>query len=421
MAIRGMIANTSGSVLYVVVDDTLYQVAPNGDRTDLGVLYTRRGTVGMRIGLYQLVVVDGPNCYVYDTQTKVFTVNTSEGWLGSKTVEYIDGYFTFTQPNTQNVYVSVNEDALTIDPTHIAEAFASPDKLIGQVSVGRALLIFGEMSGEVWQNTGGANPGDAPFERNSGIYLEVGLLAPYSVGEVDNTIFWLGRDQHGAGIVYRLEGFTPRRVSTMALEQKIQKVMRNGEDVSDAVAYAYQQDGHSFYVVQIPGLPTTWCFDASSGQWHERAELVQGDYEQHRGRHHAYCFGKHLIGGENGIIYEYDPALNTNAGDVLVRDRVSPHQATKSMRRIRYNKFELDCTIGHGVAGQSEAKVMLRYSDDGGKSWENAWRHATLGAVGEHRARARFMRCGSARDRVWQVRCTDDTPFAIIEAEIEAN
>jgi hypothetical protein len=75
--------------------------------------------------------------------------------------------------------------------------------------------------------------------------------------------------------------------------------------------------------------------------------------------------------------------------------------------------------VGFGVDGQSEAQVMMRYSDDGGFSWSN-WRTATLGAVGEKQARARFLRCGSARDRVWQVRCTDDTPFAIVAANIEA-
>ena len=109
---------------------------------------------------------------------------------------------------------------------------------------------------------------------------------------------------------------------------------------------------------------------------------------------------------------------NTNAGDVLVRDRVSPHFATPQLSRIGFGAFELDCTVGKGINGQAEARVLLRYSNDGGDSWSD-WRTSTLGAIGERKARARFLRCGSARDRVWQVRCTDDVPFAIINAAIE--
>jgi hypothetical protein len=145
---------------------------------------------------------------------------------------------------------------------------------------------------------------------------------------------------------------------------------------------------------------------------------VNGDYAQHRIRHHSYCYGKHLGAGEDDIIYEYDVDANDNAGDVLVRDRISPHYATPRMDRIQFGAFELDCTVGKGK-GDEEAKVLLRYSNDGGLTWGN-WREGTLGKLGERYARARFLRCGSARDRVWQVRCTDSVPFAIVNANIEA-
>lgn len=416
MKARGMIANSAGNALFIVLDSTLYKVGPSGLRTSIGTLLTRRGPVGMKIGLTQLVITDGAYGYVYDLLTGVFAQITSEAWLGSATVEYLDGYFSFIDPNSHTWYISAIEDALTLDALDFATANASPDKLVGQVTTGRVLVLFGEVSAEVWQDSGGA---DFPFERNSGAFLEVGLLGAFTAKEIDNTVFWLGRDDRGAGMVYRLEGFRPNRVSTMAVEQAIQKAINDGEDMADAVAYTYQQHGHSFYCLQVPGLTTTWCYDVASGMWHERAELVDGDYAQHRGRFHAYCYGKHLISGDDGLIYEYDVDANTNAGDVLVRDRVSPHFATPSLDRLTFPRFELDCTVGHGKPDGSQADVMLRYSNDGGFSW-SSWRTATLGAIGEKTARARFLRCGSARDRVWQVRCTDDVQFAIINAVIEA-
>lgn len=415
--IRGMVATRTGDALYMVVDKGLYLVDSAGNRVQVGSLVSRRGTVGMKLGLTQLAIVDGRRRYVYDLDAGTFNEISGDGWLGSVTVEYLNGYFVFCDPGTQTLFYSAIEDATSLDPLNFASANASPDRLVGQATTGRALVLFGEVSAEIWQETG--DP-DAPLQPNVGTMIEVGLLAPFSAKSLDNSVYWLGRDERGAGMVYRLEGFRAVRVSTMALEEQIQRVILGGEDVSKAVAYTYQQDGHSFYVLQVPGLDTTWVYDAASQMWHERAELVNGAYRQHRGRYHALCFGRHLIGGDDDRLYEYDPALNTNAGDVLVRDRITPHLATPSLQRLTFPRFELDCTAGKGKALGAEAKVMLRYSDDGGETW-NSWRTATLGAIGQYTARARFLRCGSARDRVWHIRCTDDTPFHVINASIEAN
>lgn len=415
--IRGMLANPAGTRLWVVDDNHLFAVNSAGDRTWVGNVSSRRGPIDMKLGVSQLVIADGAYGYVYDLEEESFDRIEADGWLGSFTVSYLNGYFTFIDPNSQTLFYSAIEDATSIDALDFATANASPDKLVGQATTGRALILFGEIKSEVWQETGDA---DAPLAPNVGTIIEAGLMARATAKTMDNTVYWLGRDESGSGMVYRLEGFQARRVSNRALEEKIQESIRDGNDLSVSVAYAYQQDGHSCYVLQVPGLETTWVYDASSQQWHERAELVNGVYQQHRGRFHAYAFGKHIVGGDDGYLYAYDPALNQNAGDVLVRDRISPHLATASLNRLSFPRFEIDCTVGEGKELGAEAKVMLRYSDDGGQNW-SPWRTATLGSIGQYKARARWLRCGSARDRVWHVRCTDNVPFAIVNAVIEAN
>src|SRR4051812_44760723 len=117
---RGLIANAAGTALFVVVEDTLYSVAPDGTRTSRGILHTRRGHVGMKIGLTQLVIVDGANGYVYDLLSSTFTEITADGWLGSNTVEYLDGYFTFIDPGTQTFYISQLENATALDALEFA-------------------------------------------------------------------------------------------------------------------------------------------------------------------------------------------------------------------------------------------------------------------------------------------------------------
>jgi hypothetical protein len=91
--------------------------------------------------------------------------------------------------------------------------------------------------------------------------------------------------------------------------------------VDDAIAWAYQDEGHSFYVLLLPTPPprdafgvdwTTWVYDVATGVWHERAlwDDTRLRWLPHYGRCHAYAIGKHLIGDRaSGVIYEYSLQL----------------------------------------------------------------------------------------------------------------
>lgn len=418
---RALITNTAGNALFVVIEDVLYSVAANGVRTSRGVLSTRRGHVGWKVGLNQLVLVDGMHGYVYDLTSHAFTEITSDGWRGSYTVDQLGGYYSFIDPNSQTAYNSASEDASTLDASEVITANSGPDKLVGQKRLNNVLLYFGETTIEPWQiNTDPTTINDTVFVPNTGTTIPVGLMAAHTVQEMDNSVFWLGRDENGAGMVYMMQGFTARRISTQAQEEVIQEAIRNGEDISQSVAYPMQMDGHSFYCLNIPGLDTVLAYDAATQQWAERAELGLNRYAPHRVKYHAYCYGKHLGAGDDDIIYAFDPNVYTNNGDVLVRDRISPHYATPQLERINYPLFELDCEVGFGKAGQSEAKVLMKYSNDGGYEW-SGWREASLGAIGQKTQRARWLRNGSARDRVHWTRCTDNVKFNIVNANIEAH
>ena len=85
-------------------------------------------------------------------------------------------------------------------------------------------------------------------------------MPPPPITKMDNGVFWLGKDARGQGIVYRANGYTGTRVSTHAVEWQIQRY----GDMSDAIGYAYQQDGHTFYVLTFPSADATWVYDAAT-------------------------------------------------------------------------------------------------------------------------------------------------------------
>lgn len=405
--VRGMIA--AGSRCFVVAGPTLYELSADGTVTSRGTLQTSAGTVGIAYGLSQLVIVDGDNGYVLRLSSNTFERITSDAWLGSVTVGYVDGFFVFHQPDSQVFYYSSIDDATTLDALEFASAEGSPDNITNLIVDHRELWLMGERTVEVWFNSGGS---DFTFTRNNGAAIEVGCIAAHSAKHIDNGVIWIGRDRNGSGIVYRTNGYQPIRVSTQAVEQALQ----TSSDLSQAVAYVYQWNGLTFWCVNAPDMEATWCYEVSTGAWHKRCDLDEfGQFQAGRVTHHAYAFGRHLVGASDGYVYELSTTAYTNGSDPLVRERVSPNSATPTRERVFYSEFVMDATTGEAAEGV-EAYVELSYSNDGGFTWSDP-AIKSLGLTGERNPRVKWTRLGSGRDRVWKVRCSANAPFAIVNAE----
>jgi hypothetical protein len=263
----------------------------------------------------------------------------------------------------------------------------------------------------VWFNSGAV---DFPFARVQGVTIEVGCIAPNTAQKADNSVFWLGQDANGAGMVWRADGYKPSRISTHAVEEAI----RASSDMANATAYCYQQNGQTFYCLNVPGVASTWVYDASVGQWHERCESSGGILSQHRGRVHAYAYGKTLLGDEAGNLYALDAETFTNDGAVMHRERVSPHMASPARKRLFFRSLCLDVEAGITPQG-TQPIIELQYSDDGGLTWGN-WIARSVGAVGEYRKQIIWHRLGNAYDRVWRIRCTDNCRTSLIGEAVTA-
>lgn len=410
-AFRGAIETNSRA--FAVYGSTLYEVFADYTMTSRGTLTTSTGNVSMAYGLFQVVMVDGPNGYVFTLATNVFTQITSPAFLGATTVDFIDNYFVLTKDRSgQQFQITAINDATTIDALDFASAESSPDDLVGHIVVQAGILLFGTLTCELWVDTGAV---DFPFERSRGSGFQVGLMAAASLKLVDNGPIWIGRDKSGSGIVFRLVGGQPARISTIAIEQALQA----STDITQAVCWTYQSKGLTFYGINAPGLTSTWVYEISTGQWHERCDLDSlGQFQAGRVTGALFAFNKHLAGSATGKLYEWDANTYTNDGDVLVRERTSPHDATPGRLRQFFTQFWAD--VSTGGAGQGiDPQVELSYSNDSGKTWSNPLLRS-LGQVGQIFARLLWTRNGMSRDRVWKMRCSANAPFSIIDASAQS-
>ena len=324
----------SGEVLYRV--DSLWNVFP------IGTVSGSSGPVSMVDNGTQLFIACNGPSFIYNSLTLEFKQITDPDFPGAVTVGYINGYFVFNEPNSQRIWITQLLDGTSIDPLDFASAEGSPDGLVSLIVDHREIWLFGTNSVEVWYDAG-TSP--FPLVPVQGAFNEVGCIAAFSVAKLDNGLFWLGADARGKGIVYRANGYAAERISTHAVEWQIQEY----GNLSDALAYTYQQDGHSFYVLIFPSANTTWVFDVATALWHERAAFINGSFTRHRSNCQMAFNGEIVVGDhELGNIYAYDLNVFTDNGAVQkwLRSWRALPTGTNDLKRTAQHSLQLDLETG---------------------------------------------------------------------------
>ena len=395
--------------LFCVIGDTLYKITAQGVSSNVGTLGTSTGIVYMAGGFTHLMIVDGQKGYYQASGDTSLTEITDTDFPPPTSCAYLDGFFIVSEDGTDSIYKSASEDASNWDGLDFASAEDQPDDVLLVHAYKRHLMLYGEETIEVFYNTGDAS---FPFTRVAGAVIPIGLAAPASVASGPEGMFFLDSNFQ----VRVWQGYETQIISTPQIDYQIRQYSKK----SDAVAYTYSQEGHSFYVITFPTDSKTWAYDITTGFWHTRSTGTQG--RRHIGQWHQWFNGKNLVGDyENGKIYEYDLSTYTDDGQTIKSIRAT--QPVQSNRRLVYHHtLEIDFEAGVGLqTGQgTDPQAMLDWSDDGGHTWSNEhWR--SIGQIGEYEARARWNKLGRSRNRIYRLSITDPIKRVLMGAHLEAS
>lgn len=421
---------------FVIIGDWFSDVLEDGSLTSHGTLPAGASPVDTRTpatidsngdGGQELLIVSSGYAYYYDLTGDIdASVAVQIAALdGTATMGgYLDGYGLVLDADTSTLYASNLMDMTTWDTgTDFQQRNLAPDPWISMKVAGRYVWMFGEQTTEIWQDTGDRFP-LAPIP---GSTLNCGIAAPWSAAAIGNDVIWLARDANGRICVVRAGGVNPDVISTHPLEMAISGY----SDIEDAVGDSYSDQGHAFYLLNFDTDGVTWVWDATTGIWHERGSWnsITHSFESWRPRFHAYAFDQHRVldsgGGVAGFgtnhnrgLYRMSPTYTTDVnGNVIRRVRRAPAPMNEN-RRTFFPGFELDLEPGLGVSGTgqgSDPQVMMRMSDDGGKTWGTE-RMRSAGKMGEYSQRVRWNRLGAARRRVFEVSVTDPIPWRLTGA-----
>lgn len=363
---------------------------------------------------HQIMIASCGALYCFDVITNTLTTITSLVPAVISLVVYQDSYFIALDTNSSSIYLSANNDGTSWDPLDVAQRNDTPDKWQTMIVRPKEVWLFGGRSTSVYFDSG--DPG-FPYVPNPSVAIGRGIYAPASVALLYGSPIWLADDW----TVRYANGYTPTRVSTHAIEYAISQY----STVSDADGFVYEEQGHSFYVLNFPTANHTWVYDLVTGLWHERGPWNGLDYDVLPVWWQTLAAnGSNLVGSRtDGTVYHMSQAFCTELDGTtgLRRMRRAPHVVI-TLNRIRYSRFRLHMEVGVALAsGQgSDPQVMLRWSNDGGQSFGTEYL-ASAGKIGEYGRLVDWWQLGQARDRVFEAAVSDPLPYRLVQAFIQTS
>lgn len=407
VGLRGLYRPVSHNRVFMVQRDRFYEVTSGGSIIERGTLASSVERCEMDDNGYQLMLVDGQDGYIYDFSADTFTKITDPGFLGARSVCFLDGYFITAVPgNSGKFQLSALYDGLSWNGLDYGVAESSPDRLVKVMAKHGVLYLFGNRSTEVWQNTGLFS---FPFQRIAGAPREIGAINQFAVTAVSEYIVGAFQNRQRDVEIMRVSGYDFQTISSPDLAKRIYDFPNRAE----ARAYGYSIAGHDFCQMTWPTAGESWLFDLTTGV---PSQVSSHGNAYHFGDQSVSAFGKVLTSHQaTGSIYEINENFLDDDGHFIEREMIGNHVSLPGYGMFRLDTVRLDFEHGSVPVDNTTAEVRLSLSRDGGHTFGQEY-SAPMGGIGQYAVFCDFKRLGRARDIVPRLRMTDPVKFAMLGA-----
>ena len=173
-------------------------------------------------GSQLLVLVPGGNGYIINESAgTVFQQITDLDFTTTngkpQYVVYIDSFFVVTT-DAKKIIKSSSNDGLIWSALDFTSAEADPDAIVAPIVVKNKLTITGTETIEGFDNLGLSG---FPFQRN-GLFVQKGCFAPQSLVNINDGFMFIGGGVDESPAIWTLNGSTPQKVSTTAIDEMLQ-------------------------------------------------------------------------------------------------------------------------------------------------------------------------------------------------------
>lgn len=344
-------------------------------------------------GSQLLVLVPGGNGYIINESAgTVFQQITDLDFTTTngkpQYVVYIDSFFVVTT-DAKKIIKSSSNDGLIWSALDFTSAEADPDAIVAPIVVKNKLTITGTETIEGFDNLGLSG---FPFQRN-GLFVQKGCFAPQSLVNINDGFMFIGGGVDESPAIWTLNGSTPQKVSTTAIDEMLQSFSQ--AEINASFAFSYAQSGAYFVEFSLPTI--TFVYDVISKVWHEReSKYVDStgaiQTVRHRVNSIVTAYGRVLCGDSlDGRIGVLDLDVYTEYTNPIIRAfSLSPFADLGSSMSL--NSIELTTESGVGNVEKPDPEVRMRTSIDG-KTFNDPI-SAPLGKIGEYNIRQIWRRLG---------------------------
>jgi len=163
-------------------------------------------------------------------------------------------------------------------------------------------------------------------------------------------------------------------------------------------AWAFVLDGHVFYVMDSSGAGTL-VYDATTRQWCIWRTADLPFWNMHRG--HVWRSRTLAADAAEGVIWEVDPHSALDEQEHPIARVVTGFQPVRGSGSSRQGSMRLSARRQTSLGDY--AKVALRYSDDGGRTWSTARTLVLAPGVKSKRIEWRSLGRLRAPGRIWEL------------------
>jgi hypothetical protein len=316
------------------------------------------------------------------------------------TPEFIDGYMMLPAASSADIYNSDVDNIYGWGSSNFISAEMWPDNVVALGRQNNQLVAFGEKSTEFFYDA--ANASGSPLARNEGTVIQIGNAAPYAMYENERFLLYVGQSESGGRAVWQVEGFSPKKVSTEAIERILDA---EGTSIATAKGYGLRTKGHLFYLINLTSC--TLVYDVEEKVWHEWSTNSSGSHVTF-----AYNWMTDIGNGKSavlhntdGYIYIVDPTVYRDNTTAIIADAyTSKYDGSTMNRKFMHNL---------NVVGDLGSTYTIRWSDDDYATWNS---YLTLSAT-----RPFVARLGSFRRRAFHIRHTanEDSRLEALEFEVD--
>lgn len=298
----------------------------------------------------------------------------------------------------------------------------SADRVTAMCVCGDYLFVFGSGSLQVYNQTVSTDAqgfSSMVFSSAGRNLRDLGCEVRETVSVLNGNVVFLGSSARGDRSVWYTAGGMPTRISTNAIERMLADV-----DISDAFAMGYVENGHVFYMLTVPSVDRTFCYDFSTSQWHNRSTYRPDSTEGRWWASSCASVNGHVLLGGNGVNklvrldkdkydnYKSDPIIKRRVAPVITND-YSPF-VINDLMLLWNNGTTKDVTNEQGA---KNPVVMLEVSTDGGNTF-GFERWAYGGKTGEYSHRTIWYGIGMGTMFVFRFTISDKVNVVITGAKI---